>query len=197
MLNTRCSGRPGLAVGNLRRYALEGENAIGGVAIVSDHVSGRDEHTSASAVVPGLSEAIAARGDLAPLRFFGEFGRAYHARDVERLVALFDDDWTMADFRPHDSQNVYGVAGARALIRSVFTVSPDIRFAIDEVLACDDRVIALTVSYNGRSQGGLGEFTYISGYVAEIENGLWVSTSEFEHDDEEAMLARYRALGGR
>jgi hypothetical protein len=197
MLNTHCSGRPELAVGAARRYALEGENAIGGVVIVSDHASGRDEHTSASAIVPGLSEAVAARGDLAPLRFFGEFGRAYAARDVERLVALFDDDWTMADFRPHDSQNIHGVAGARALIRSVFTVSPDIRFAIDDVLACDDRVIALTVSYNGRSQGGLGEFTYISGYVAEIEDGLWVSTSEFEHDDDEAMLARYRALGGR
>lgn len=110
---------------------------------------------------------------------------------------MFDDDWTMADFRPHDSQDVYGLDGARAMIRSVFTVSPDIRFAIDDVLACDDRVIALTVSYNGRSQGGLGEFTYISGYVAEIERGLWVSTSEFEHDDVEAMLARYRALGGR
>jgi len=85
----------------------------------------------------------------------------------------------------------------RALIRSVFTVSPDIRFAIDEVLACDDRVIALTVSYQGRTQGGLGEFSYISGYVAEIENGRWFSTSEFEHDDHAAMLARYRALGGR
>jgi len=179
-----------------RRYPLIGDNAIGGVAIVSDHVSGRDEHTSASAIVPGLSEAIAARGDLAPLRFFGEFGRAYAARDVERLVALFDDDWTMADFRPHDSQNIYGVEGARALIRSVFTVSPDIRFAIDEVLACDDRVIALTVSYRGRAQGGLSEFNYISGYVAEIQAGRWFSTSEFEHDDHAAMIARYGALGG-
>jgi hypothetical protein len=185
-----------LAVTDRRRYPLRGENAIGGVAIVSDHVSGRDEQTPASGIVPGLSDAIAARGDLAPLRFFGEFGRAYAARDVERLVALFDDDWTMADFRPHDSQNIYGVAGARALIRSVFTVSPDIRFAIDEVLACDDRVIALTVSYRGLAQGGLGEFSYISGYVAEIENGRWFSTSEFEHDDHAAMLARYRALGG-
>jgi predicted ester cyclase len=110
---------------------------------------------------------------------------------------LFTDDWTMADFRPHDSQDVYGVDGARAMIKSVFTVSPDIRFAIDEVLACDDRVIALTVSYRGRAQGGVGEFNYISGYVAEIEDGRWASTSEFEHDDNEAMLARYKALGGR
>jgi hypothetical protein len=185
-----------VAGSNLRRYPPRQGQRQWGVAIVSDHVSGRDEHTSASAVVPGLSEAIAARGDLAPLRFFGEFGRAYAARDVERLVALFDDDWTMADFRPHDSQNIYGVDGARALIRSVFAVSPDIRFAIDEVLACDDRVIALTVSYRGRAQGGLSEFNYISGYVAEIQGGHWFSTSEFEHDDRDAIIARYRALGG-
>jgi predicted ester cyclase len=157
----------------------------------------RDEHTPGEMLVPGLSAAIAAHGDLAPLRFFAEFGRAYAARDVDRLVALFAEEWTMVDFRPHESQDLYGVDGARALIKSVFTVSPDIRFAIDDVLACDDRVIALTVSYNGRGQGGLGEFAYISGYVAVIEEGLWVSTSEFEHDDEETMLARYRALSAQ
>jgi hypothetical protein len=168
----------------------------GGVAIVSDRANGRDEHTSAFTAVPGLSAAILARGELPPLRFFGEFGRLYAARDVDALLALFDPEWTMADFRPHDSQDVYGLDGARAMIKSVFGVSPDIRFAIDEVLACDKRVIALTVSYRGRAQGGLGEFTYISGYVAEIEDGRWFSTSEFEHDDHDAMLARYRALGG-
>lgn len=157
----------------------------------------RDEHTPVKTPVPGLSAAVATYGDLAPLRFFAEFGRAYAARDVDGLVALFAEEWTMVDFRPHESQDLYGVDGARALIKSVFSVSPDIRFAIDDVLACDDRVIALTVSYNGRGQGGLGEFAYISGYVAVIEDGRWVSTSEFEHDDEQAILARYRALGGR
>jgi SnoaL-like domain len=161
-----------------------------------NRANGRDEHTPATSPVPGLSAAIAAYGDLAPLRFFAEFGRAYAARDVAGLVALFAEEWTMVDFRPHESQDLYGIDGARALIKSVFTVSPDIRFAIDDVLACDDRVIALTVSYKGRGQGGLGEFSYISGYVAVIEDGRWVSTSEFEHDDEDAILARYRALGG-
>jgi len=144
-----------------------------------------------------LSAAIRERGALAPLRFFAEFGRLYAAQDVGALVALFTDDWGMTDFRPHGSPNTYGVEGARAMIKSVFTVSPDIRFAIDEVLACDDRVIALTVTYKGRGQGGLGEFNYVSGYVAVIEDGHWASTSEFEHDDRAALLARYRELGGR
>jgi hypothetical protein len=160
-------------------------------------VNGQDEHESALPLVRGLRAAISERGALAPLRFFAEYGRLYAAQDVGALVALFADDWTMTDFRPHDSQNTYGVAGARAMIKSVFTVSPDIRFAIDEVLACDDRVIALTVTYKGRAQGGVGEFNYVSGYVAVIEQGLWASTSEFEHDDRDALLARYRELGGR
>jgi hypothetical protein len=172
------------------------DNAIGGVAIALNRANGRDEHTPVETPVPGLSAAIATHGDLAPLRFFAEFGRAYAARDVDGLVDLFAEEWTMVDFRPHESQDLYGVDNARAMIKSVFTVSPDIRFAIDDVLACDDRVIALTVSYKGRGQGGLGEFAYISGYVAVIEDGRWVSTSEFEHDDEETILARYRALGG-
>jgi hypothetical protein len=102
----------------------------------------------------------------------------------------------MIDFRPHDSEAIRGVGGARALIKSVFAVSPDIRFAVDEVLACDERVIALTVSYEGDARGGRGQFLYISGYVAEIKDGLWLSTSEFEHDAHGALLARYRAVGG-
>ena len=172
------------------------DNAIGGVAIALNRVNERDEQTSASPLVAGLSKAIAAYGELPPLRFFAKYGRLYAEHDVDGLVALFDKEWTMADFRPSDSQDVYGVDAARAMIKSVFSVSPDIRFAIDEVLACDDRAIALTVKYNGRAQGGKGEFAYISGYVAVIEGGRWVSTSEFEHDDADAMLARYRALGG-
>jgi SnoaL-like protein len=143
----------------------------------------------------GVPSALA---DLPPLRFFVEFGRRYNERDIAGLLELFAADWRMVDYREGDwDGNIGGIEGARALIESVFAVSPDVRFKIDEVLACDARLIALRVSYQGRGEGGLGEFAYLSGYVAVIEHGLWARTSEYEHDDDAAMLARYRDLGGR
>lgn len=142
------------------------------------------------------SDGAASRNDLPPLRFFAEFGRRYAAHDIEALIELFAADWHI-DQRPGDWEgSIGGTAGARALIESVFAVSPDVRFKIDEVLACDERLIALRVSYSGHGEGGYGEFGYLSGYVATVEDGRWANTSEFEHDDDAGMLARYRELGG-
>jgi ketosteroid isomerase-like protein len=64
------------------------------------------------------------------------------------------------------------------------------------VLACDDRVIARRVAYRGRSADGGGEMEVRAGYVSVIEDGLFVSTDEYEYDDTAGMLARFAELGG-
>jgi ketosteroid isomerase-like protein len=64
---------------------------------------------------------------------------------------------------------------------------------IDEVLACDERVIALISSWRGRGVKA-GKIEYTMGAVDVVENGLWVSCDLFEPDDRAGMLARYEEL---
>jgi hypothetical protein len=169
-----------------------------GVSIASNRASGRDEHEPSLAPVVGARGVPPAPAELPPLRFFAEFGRRYAARDTEGILALFAENWGMVDFRAGDWKgDIAALKGARELIEAVFAVSPDVRLTVDEVLACDERLIALRVSYKGHGEGGYGDFEYRSGYVALIENERWVHTSEYEHDDDASMLARYRELGGR
>jgi hypothetical protein len=95
-----------------------------------------------------------ALAELAPLRYYAEYARRYAARDLDAFIELFDEDWTMVDHRTGGAAEPIGTATCRAWTASVFAVSPDVRFAIDEVLACSDRVVAIRASYRGQGPGG-------------------------------------------
>lgn len=131
---------------------------------------------------------------LAPLRYYAEYGRRYAARDLDAFMELFAEGWTMVDHRSGGAEEPIGTATCRAWTASVFAVSPDVRFAIDDVLACDERVVAIRASYHGQGQGGHGEFAFLGGFVTVVERGHSVHVDLYEYDDDQAMLARYRAL---
>jgi hypothetical protein len=133
---------------------------------------------------------------LAPLRYYAEYARRYAARDLDAFIEMFDEDWTMVDHRTGGAAEPIGTATCRAWTASVFAVSPDVRFTIGEVLACDDRVVAIRASYRGQGPGGRGEFAFVAGFVTLVEGGHSVHVDLYEYDDDEAMLARYRALTG-
>jgi hypothetical protein len=130
----------------------------------------------------------------APLRYYAEYGRRYAARDLDAFMELFAPGWEMIDHRAGMSPEPIGVATCRAWTASVFAVSPDVRFAIDQVLACDERVVAMRASYHGQGPGGRGEFAFVSGFVTLVEQGHSVHVDQYEYDDDAAMLARYAAL---
>ena len=132
--------------------------------------------------------------DLAPLRYYAEYGRRYNAHDLDAFIELFAEGWIMVDHRTSGWEHVLGREACRALTKSVFAVSPDVRFAIDEVLACNDRVAAFRASYDGHGWGGRGAFAFLGGFVTVVEDGHSVSVDQYEYDDEAAMLARYRVL---
>ena len=151
---------------------------------------------SASNAKPDSPDAPDSPAVPAPLRYYAEYGRRYDSHDLEAFIELFAEHWIMVDHRARGWDQVLGRDACRALTKSVFAVSPDVRFAIDRVLACDDRVIAMRASYHGQGKGGQGEFAVLGGFVTVIEDGHSVSTDQYEYDDDEALLARYRALGG-
>jgi hypothetical protein len=135
--------------------------------------------------------------DLPPLRYYAEYARRYNAHDLDTFMELFAEDWILVDHRTLGWEDVLGREACRALTKSVFAVSPDVRFAIDEVLGCNERVVAFRASYDGHGLGGRGAFAFLGGFVTVVEDGHSISADQFEYDDEEAMLARYRALAVR
>lgn len=168
----------------------------GGDVIGSSRFSGRDVPEPARARAadpPGVPPPLA---ELAPLRYYAEYARRYAARDLDAFMELFDERWEMIDHRAGADEEPIGTATCRAWTTSVFAVSPDVRMAIDEVLACDERVVAMRVSYRGQGPGGRVEFAFLGGFVTLVENGHSIHVDLYEYDDDEAMLARYRELTG-
>ena len=82
------------------------------------------------------------------------------------------------------------------LVTSGWDMWPDVRFVIDEVLACDEWVIAHRGRYVGHGEdGGAAEIPV--GYVIVVDDGRIVRQEMFDPDDREAILARFAELGGR
>ncbi|HEX3909973.1 MAG TPA: nuclear transport factor 2 family protein [Solirubrobacteraceae bacterium] len=128
------------------------------------------------------------------MRYYAEYGRRYEARDLDAFIELFDEGWSMTDHRAEGWATTLGRDACRALTASVFAVSPSVRFAVDEVIACDERAVAMRASYHGQGAGGHGRFAVEAGFVTVVENGHSLSVDQYEYDDDLAMLARYEAL---
>ena len=176
------------------------------VGAVADFMGGRwrstdfyepDDREAMLARFAELSGSGAASGGRPPERWFAEFQRRWDAHDQEGLLELYTEDWVMTDHRTLALwEPVQGKAAQAALNASVFEVSPDTRFELDEVLACDGRVIAMRAKWLGSAPGGGGESALDAGGVWVIESGLAVSGDVYEPDAREAMLARFAELAG-
>jgi class 3 adenylate cyclase/predicted ester cyclase len=136
-------------------------------------------------------------GEHPPERFYAEYAQCWVTRDVEALLERHHEDWLMVDHRSLGWEELHGREGYREVLHSAFSISPDLRLEIDEVLACDDRVIALRSAYRGHASDGSGDFAFLTGQVTVVEDGRSVTVDQYEYDDDAAMLARYAELAGR
>ncbi len=94
----------------------------------------------------------------------------------------------MVDRREHNSQH------AEEEWRPEYG-SSDLRIEMEEVLACDERVIAMRATVRGTSPDGR-QFEVPLGLVDVVEVGLFVSADRYDAESRNAMLARYTELGG-
>jgi hypothetical protein len=178
----------------MRSTLLEQDNAIGGAAITSSRSRKRDARGQTLEAVAGSVGIPPELAGLPPLRHYAEYGRRYASRDLDAFIELFDEDWEMVDHRADGWASKLGRDTCRALTASVFAVSPDVRFAVDEVLACNERVVAMRASYHGSGAGGRGRFAFEAGFVTVVEKGHSISVDQYEYEDNEAMLARFAEL---
>jgi len=160
---------------------------------VYDH----DDRRAMVARYAELGGGLGLLGDSAPERFYAEFARRYAARDVDHLADLYAHDWGFVDHRSIGWDELHGRRAAVDIVRSAFAVTTDLHVDVDEVLACDESVIALRMTYLGSSRDGGGQVALPVGLVSVIESGRCVIADQYDHDDRKAMLARVAELGGR
>ncbi len=129
-----------------------------------------------------------------PERSFAEHVARFNRHDVDADLELIADDFEYVDRRAISLGSTRGRDAHRETLLSIFEVAPDARTEVQEVIACDDRVIAVGVRYHGHSVDGTGEFELLTAYVVLVENGLWQSVDQYEPDDRETMLARFAEL---
>jgi hypothetical protein len=143
-----------------------------------------------------LGGSTSVLGNRPPERLLAEYFRRYVARDVEALSQLVTADVFTADHR----RIRYGEGQGRDRFKRVLTAILGVGFIdvhVDELIACDDRTIAVRVTYRGSAPDDqIGEMEVGSGEVYAVRDGKFSSIELFEPDDRAAMLARYRELSG-
>jgi class 3 adenylate cyclase/ketosteroid isomerase-like protein len=136
-------------------------------------------------------------GGRPPERVEAELVRRFALHDIEAVVELFSSDWVMTDHRPLIAgEDIVGRDGLRAQLDMALQITPDVRFTVDEVLACDDRVLAMRCAYRGHAGNSGGEVEVAQGMVAVAQDGVFVKADVFDYDDAAAILQRYAQLGG-
>ena len=114
-------------------------------------------------------------------------------RDVDGLMDLHADDFERIDHRTLGWGETTK-AESRELFKTFFAAAADSWFQIDEVLACDDRVIAVILVLHGKHRAGGGSFEIPAGVVVLAKDGHGIHDDVYAPEDREAMLARYAEL---
>ena len=152
-----------------------------------------------SSEAPAAERHHAARLELgrrAPERWYAELAGRFAEHDLSGALELYAEDWVFVDHRSLGWEPVQGRAGAEQLLGSAFKSTPDFELVVDEVLACDERVIAVGQTWRGHANDGGGEYEVRVGLVNVIEHGVLSRSDQYDHDDREGMLARYAELAG-
>lgn len=192
-LRTTLRGSGTASVGELEyRFGYVAVFASG--RMISQDVYDHDDRRALVARYAELGGGLRLLGDRASERFYAEFARRYAARNVDHLADLYAQDWVFVDHRSIGWDDLQGRRAAVDIVRSAFAVTTDLRIDVDEVLACDESVIALRMTYLGSSRDGGGQVALPVGLVSVIEAGRCVIAEQYDHDDCVAMLARFNEL---
>jgi class 3 adenylate cyclase/tetratricopeptide (TPR) repeat protein len=142
-----------------------------------------------------LGSGTEALGDHGPERVWARFIRSFNDSDFDAFAQILASDYAFVDRRPLGYEAARGVEAGVAMLRSARKASPGLRLEANEVLACDERTIALTVSWRGHGHKA-GELELPMGVVAVVERDRLKQHELLDPDDREMMLARFAQLAG-
>ena len=135
--------------------------------------------------------------DRPPERLVGTTYRYVLSGDMKRLGELYAEDAVILDHRALPWEDARGRSAIKRLYESGRSAFPDLWLDVVEVVACDDRVMALRYKLCGHGTDGGGEMEVPQGSVVMVEDEQLVSVELYDIDERAAMLKRYEELGGR
>jgi hypothetical protein len=135
--------------------------------------------------------------DRPPERLVAATYRYVAAGDLKRIGELHAKDAVILDHRALAWDAARGRSAIERLYESGMTAFPDLWLDVEEVLACDARVMALRYKLRGHGTDGGGEIEVPQGSVVLVHDGQMARVELYDIDDRPAMLARYEELGGR
>jgi SnoaL-like domain len=140
----------------------------------------------------GYDRPIFRMENRAPERLVAEYKRRFDTHDLAGLVELRTRSCAIVDHRRRRSER----DGDGEYWQPEFA-STDVRIELDELLACDERVIAVRAVVRGTVPDDGAMFELRFGAVDVVESGRFTSVELYDPDDRPAMLARYVELAGR
>jgi len=117
------------------------------------------------------------------------------AHDIDGVVDLHAANYVLTDHRTLGWEELCK-DDMRPFFESMFAAGSDWWFRVNEVLACDHQVLAVSFTARGTNGVGGGPAEIAFGAVLVIQDGSITKVDHYEHDDRQAMLARYAELGG-
>jgi hypothetical protein len=127
----------------------------------------------------------------APERLVAEYKRRFDAHDLDGLVELRARTCALVDHRRRRPER----DGDGERWHPGFA-STDVRIELDELLACDERVIAMRAAVRGTVPDDGAMFEVRFGAVDVVEDGRFTSVELYDSDDRRALFARYVELAG-
>lgn len=125
----------------------------------------------------------------APERLIVEYKRRFDAQDIDGLHELRAEGCTLID---HRSGGLAGYTGRQPPPVASF----DARIELDELLACDERTIAMLAAVRGTAPD-TGAFEVAFGTVNVVDAGRFIRIELYDPDGTDAVLARYQELAHR
>jgi ketosteroid isomerase-like protein len=135
-------------------------------------------------------------GERPPERLVAAFMRAIAGHDVGALLDLPADACRIVDHGELGWERLGSEEDARALAASIFGSWPELSFTVDEVISCDDTLIALRGTWRDADGTATGSAGLRVGMVWALESGRVASVDIYDPGDRAAMVARYAELGG-
>jgi tetratricopeptide (TPR) repeat protein len=136
---------------------------------------------------------VAPADGLPSIRVVHEYVRRMNAGDAEGALALCAEDIAAVDHRRLRGDTLHGREDFLGFLRYV-TRSVDMRLAVEEVLAADDRAVAFLVSHRWSSSDTGGRAELVVAWVWTLDGGLIATMDGYDPDDREAALARFGEL---